>query len=200
MIGKIPGYPGDVWYNPKGIANILSMANVKKCYQITYDSSQGDGFIVHKTNGTQRCFMESDKGLFYLDRSEQPKATVLVTTVEDVKSNFTVRDYRQAELTRHSQNVIGRPSTRDFAKIVESNLLPNCPVSVRDIMIADNIFGPNIGSLKGKTVRRKGEQVPTQRCEVPIHIIQRHRDVTLCIHVMFVNKTLFILSGFAHQI
>ncbi len=50
MIGDIPGYPGEVWYNPKGNANILSMANVKKYYQITYDSSQGDRFIVHKTD------------------------------------------------------------------------------------------------------------------------------------------------------
>ncbi len=194
MIGEMPGYPGEVWYNPKGIANILSMANVKKYYRITYDSSQGDGFIVHKTDETQRCFKESDKGLFYLDTPEQPKATVLVTTVEDVKSNYTIQDYKQAELARHLQNVIDRPSTRDFAKIVESNLLPSCPVSVRDIMIAEDIFGPNIGSLKGKTVRRKGEHVPTQRCEVPMHIIQRHRDVTLCIDVIFVNKIPFLTT------
>ncbi len=78
-----------------------------------------------------------------------------------MKSEYTVREYKQAELARHLKNVIGRPSTRDFVKIVESNLLPNCPVTTRDITTADDIFGPNIVSLKGKTVRRKGEHVPT---------------------------------------
>ncbi len=63
MIVEMPGYRGEVRYNPKGIADIRSMANVKKHYRITYNSSKGDGFTVHKTNGTHRCFKESDKGL-----------------------------------------------------------------------------------------------------------------------------------------
>ena len=50
MIGEMPGYPGEVWYNPQGIANILSMANVKRHYRVTYDSTRGNTFIVHKPN------------------------------------------------------------------------------------------------------------------------------------------------------
>ncbi len=30
MIGEMPCYPGEVWYNLRGIANILSVANVNK--------------------------------------------------------------------------------------------------------------------------------------------------------------------------
>ncbi len=85
MIGEMPGYPGEVWYNPKGIANILSVANVKKHHRVTYDSNNEDGFIVHKNDGTQRQFKESEKGLFYLDTSEtRTKETVLVNTVDFV--------------------------------------------------------------------------------------------------------------------
>jgi hypothetical protein len=29
MISHLPGYPREVWYNPDGIANILSLANMK---------------------------------------------------------------------------------------------------------------------------------------------------------------------------
>jgi hypothetical protein len=67
MIGDLPGYGGEVWYNPKGIANILSLSNVKKHHRVTYDSNAEKSFIVHKKVGNQRRFKQSNKGLFYLD-------------------------------------------------------------------------------------------------------------------------------------
>jgi hypothetical protein len=67
LIGDLPGY-GTVWYNANGIANILSLARVKEHgYQVIYDSSEGNAFHVHKSDGTVRVFKESDKGLYYMD-------------------------------------------------------------------------------------------------------------------------------------
>jgi hypothetical protein len=37
---------------------------------------------------------------------------------------------------------------------VEHNLIPNCPIGRSDILAAEDILGPNVHSLKGKTVRR----------------------------------------------
>jgi hypothetical protein len=37
MIGNLHGYDGEVWYNPNGIANILSLSDVEKYKQVTYD-------------------------------------------------------------------------------------------------------------------------------------------------------------------
>ena len=45
---------GTVWYYPKVIANILSLAGVKNIYRITYNSTRGDYFMVHKGNGGVR--------------------------------------------------------------------------------------------------------------------------------------------------
>ena len=33
LVGALPGY-GNVWYDPKGIANILSLRNVKRKYML----------------------------------------------------------------------------------------------------------------------------------------------------------------------
>ena len=79
--------------------------------------------------------------------------TVLVTTIADNANSVSNADYAQAVLARKIQKIIGRPTTQTFIYFIENNLLPNCPVNHRDVLRAEQIFGPDIGSLKGKTVR-----------------------------------------------
>lgn len=64
-------------------------------------------------------------------------------------------DYLMAGCARELQIKIGCPSTKQFICIVTSNQLPNCPVTRADIIVAEHIFGPDIGSLKGKMVRHQ---------------------------------------------
>jgi len=63
-IGDLPEY-GTVWFYKDGIANIALLNNVKKKYNVTYDSTACDCFEVHKANGTKGVFKPSKKGLFY---------------------------------------------------------------------------------------------------------------------------------------
>ena len=54
MVGHLPGY-GTVWYLEDGIANILSLAKVRKKHHVTYDSWDDDvGFVVEKKDGTNK--------------------------------------------------------------------------------------------------------------------------------------------------
>ena len=41
-IGNLPGYYDPVWYNPKGIGNILSLGLVQKNHPVTYNSRYGN--------------------------------------------------------------------------------------------------------------------------------------------------------------
>jgi hypothetical protein len=59
---------------------------------------------------------------------------------------------------------------------------------------ADNIFGPNVGSLKGKTVQQGGIHVNPEYHQVPMTIMEKYRDLTLCIDMMFVNKLPFLVT------
>jgi hypothetical protein len=59
LVGDLPGY-GEVWYNPNGIANILSLPRVKeRGFRVTFDSKNGNKFHMHKPNGTKRVFQQS---------------------------------------------------------------------------------------------------------------------------------------------
>jgi hypothetical protein len=115
--------------------------------------------LVTKLDGTTREFRPSISSLHYCDTREH--ATVLVNTVAKNKAKYTERAYKQATLARRIQDTIGRPSTRDFLKIVAGGMLRNCPITKGDVAAAEDILGPNLGSLKGKTVRHSHDHVPS---------------------------------------
>jgi hypothetical protein len=54
------------------------------------------------------------------------------------------------------------PSVRQFMTIADKNLLKNNPVKRADIQAAEDIFGTNLGALKVKTARRKGNPIDGQ--------------------------------------
>ena len=87
------------------------------------------------------------------------------------------------------QRAIGRPSLKNYIDIVEKNLLPNCPVMKQDIITAENIFGPDLGILKGKMVRKKTEQV---RISHTAPIPEIYRKVVLAMDVMYINDIPFL--------
>ena len=80
-----------MWYYEAGIANILSLNNVKKKYRVTYDNTASDCFEVHRADSTKHVFKPSKKGLFYSCVNNNDVA--LVTTVEDNINKYTVREY-----------------------------------------------------------------------------------------------------------
>ena len=40
----------------------------------------------------------------------------------------------------------------DYIDYVQNNMIPSCPITKEDIKQAEDILGPNLVSLKGKTV------------------------------------------------
>jgi hypothetical protein len=58
---------GDVWCNPDSLANILSMAAVRKICRITMDTSVEAAMNVHRTDGSIMKFREFKSGLYYYD-------------------------------------------------------------------------------------------------------------------------------------
>jgi Reverse transcriptase (RNA-dependent DNA polymerase)/Zinc knuckle len=212
LVGDLSGY-GTVWYNPQGVANILSMSKVADKYRVTYDSKDSPSFSIHKEDGSIRTFQRDVSGLYYIDALESVKNMVLlqngdttssttklregvllINTVREVASTFSKREYEQAKLARRLQSSIGYPSNQDMIELVKNNILINCPITVNDIHNAEEIFGPNLAALKGKSVRRGGVPVVGNIVRLPREIMDRYRSITLCGNVMFVNSVPFFVS------
>ena len=158
LIGDLPGY-GPVWFDPRAIANVLSLKLVKEKYQIEYNSNGDEGFVVTKPTGERFWFIESASGLHYLDMSGHDgnkieNTTLVVKTVKENRRNYTNNDYLWTLRVRELQITMGRPRTTTFLELLKKNGIANCPITPADVEAAEYILGPDIGSLKGKTTRR----------------------------------------------
>jgi hypothetical protein len=65
MIRDFPNL-GPIWYNKASIANILSLAEVRKVCRITMDTSAAAEIRVHRVDGSIMAFHEHPSGLYFL--------------------------------------------------------------------------------------------------------------------------------------
>jgi hypothetical protein len=191
QVGTLKNY-GEVWFNPNAIANILSLARVKEKYSVRYDSDEGNQFVVVQPH-KQIVFQQSGSGLYYHDTID--RAVVMVNTVGHNREGFTNRAYNKAKQARRAIGIVGYPSEKDFRNMVSSNMITNCPVTPTDINAANNICGPNIASIKGKTVRVAQEPVLTSYVKVPQEILDLNKEITITADVMFVDGLGFMVTS-----
>ena len=77
---------------------------------------------------------------------------------------------------------------------IQSNLIKDCLVTVKDMGTAIKEWGPSIAMLKGKTVRTTPPVVRQDVIEILKEIWELHKDVTLEIDIFFVKKIPFFTT------
>ena len=191
-------YPTPVWYLPNGHANILLLHDVTQHYRVTMDTAVENAIILHGANKQQHRFIPSRKGLYKWEHTMDPTANnpcwLFITTVHNQADQYTHHDYECAQAAWCLQNIIMRPASCHMSSIAISHLC-NCPITKEDIWAADDIFGPNLGSLKGKTVWHPSKHVEARTSAVPQSILKLHRNVVLSLDIMFVNKLPFLVTS-----
>src|SRR6056300_1540622 len=79
--------------------------------------------------------------------------------------------------------------------MIKYRQMPNMPIREHDAKNMIKAYGPDTHALKGKTVRRKAEHVPTaRRFSVPPEILNANSDVVLCTDIFFVDSIPFLLA------
>ncbi|KAL7564642.1 hypothetical protein ACA910_009330 [Epithemia clementina (nom. ined.)] len=160
--------------------------------RITYEDHNGKkAFVVH-LDKRQVKFCRSKNGLYYYKPKYNTREISMVEAIEENKRMFTPRQVKRAKTARALYYAIGTPSLKDFKMIVQSNVIRNNPVTVEDIDLAEQIFGPDIGSLKGKLTRKRPTPIVNDYIEIPSELIRQHEDVQMCIDTMFINGMPFL--------
>ena len=156
---------GMVWFMKHALTNIFSLCNMVKKYRVTFDSAVLDNaFFVHLPDRKVR-FGANDQGIYIMtpeiidSRSEPQKRVTFLQTVEENKKFYKPTEVAQATKARALLVALGSPSVRDLKTAILTNAIKDNPVTTKDVTLADAIFGPDIGTLKGKSVRT----IPTLR-------------------------------------
>ena len=195
--GTLPGH-GVVWYHPHVTVNILSMAKLKQQYHITYDSGKENAFIVREpdTTHTKYIFKESHDGLYYHDLNNTQQ--MYITTVTENKQKYSQSDIKRADGVRALQKIIGHPTARHLSYLLDHHLIPNSPFTSHDVCRAEQIYGPDLGNLKGKTTRRNPPTVNHIIQQCPPTIIEQYGNIMLSADIMHVNGIPFFVTWSRH--
>jgi hypothetical protein len=62
------------------------------------------------------------------------------------------------------------------------------------VKIAESIFGPDVGSLKGIRTRQKPATVVSDCIEIPPELIENHNNIVLCIDGVKINGVPFLTT------
>jgi hypothetical protein len=197
-----------VYFDARGIANILSLYQLGQKFKVTYDSTNRGGvFKVFTAEGVVE-FKPTSKGLHALNLQDNPDAAFLlvndsnlpfgdspVKTVRNIYIGFTKKQVQQATLACRIMGMIGAPTKREYQGLVCLNLLQDCPITNSDMVNAHKIFGPDLANIRGKTVCCKPEYVSTEIVDIPQQILANQPNVTLSADVMFINCISFLVSS-----
>jgi hypothetical protein len=105
---------------------------------------------------------------------DDPRGLASYSFMETVESNmalFTKKQIHGANLVRNLQAGLAFPSNPDMKWAIQSNLIKDCPVTIKDMVMVIKVWGPNIATLKGKTVRTTPPVVRQDVIEIPKQIM-----------------------------
>jgi hypothetical protein len=194
--------PSDGYYfYPKGVANILSLALLAETKRVVMDSAIDNAIYVFNEDGSYVRFAKTTNGMYCIDITTNDDNHIVLAhqTVKGESAHFSAIDCRRAAKVRELQEALACPSDFDLANAIEHNVIGNNPFTRRDVRIAKKIFGPDVPSMKGKTVKRKSK-MPREDdiSDIPPVIMKEYSDVHLSIDIMHVNGIKFLISFSKH--
>ena len=102
--GWLGDFPKPVWYNPKGVVNIMLLFMVEKYYRVQYNNCKEDALCVTKPDGSIMVFTPTAKGLYALQTGSTGWSHI--NTVADCMKEYTKREYHDAAFARKVQNIL----------------------------------------------------------------------------------------------
>jgi hypothetical protein len=140
-----------------------------------------DGLYAYKPSEAYKKHVadSNETGRHYVDN--------MVSTVRENMMGYTQRQFENAKQARRLYHIVGCPTVANFKHILRQNIIKNCPVTAEHVNIAKKIFGGDIGTLKGKSTRRRPTTVAEDLVEIPPELLEQHQGLTYCMDIMYVN-------------
>ena len=168
----------------------VSYNSYQDCYKVKMLKSGPVYRFVHdQSTNIYLCDLDSNVSYKNVSFDKSISLTVMVLTVRDKKKLHTARQVKSAELARESQRKLGYASPGQLIKLIGQGKLDKSGTTAQDAVRALDIFGPDLGSLKGKTTSHKAELEE----EIPV-VDRQFLNQIMYIDLMFVNLIPYLVS------
>jgi hypothetical protein len=168
---------GKAFYAKDAEVNLIPLGPLEKKFKVIYTQNESFQIVIpnHSEIMFKRTNVDEEGNCFYIfDASSiiENYKLVNVSTVEENTMSYSKREVEDAKRARDFIRKMGYPSTKQAIDLIQSGSIYNCPVTAHDIIRAERIFGPDIASLKGKTVHMKDPPVKNEYVSKPVSEIQ----------------------------
>ena len=137
QIGKFLGL--EVYYCKNAIANVLSWSKLTNSMRLTWEETRNQFIARRESDDMQLIFHMTQEGLYVCNYNAiQP--TMLLTTVSKNMQDYSKREVRDAIRARELSRKLGFTSDNDLIKLINNGSIINCPVTAKDVIMANEIF------------------------------------------------------------
>lgn len=150
----------DFIFDPECPMNILSLSHAKT-FSHAFIDNENDVIVLDMPG--QSLIFECQNGMYLCDMDKYEMGVdkdVYVTTVEDMKRLYTTREVEAANVAKEFIVRMGNPSAKNVVAAVRGGMA-DIPFTAQDIYRAYKIWGPDLGAVRGKTMRTTEDAVVT---------------------------------------
>lgn len=187
---------GNVMFSERSMGNILSFGNVvDDCYRVTY-MKNGDMFLIQPTSESDTYVFQRDKdqNIYICDTHNVLTSVPMgVNTVAENMNKYTRREIRKALKAREYLKNSDYMSAGQLINCINRGKIKNCEVSAQDVLRSIDIWGKDLGNLKGKTTARKLRGVENTKLERTLSVAANQ---DMHIDLMFVNGVPYMIALF----
>ena len=154
---------GVVYFDPRAAVNILSFRQAVDYFDRVQYDSDSDTFVVRVSQWSRAMVFKPDHntGLYMYNPNTEDLAVVevMVTTVDDRTRKYTRRELKAAEEAREIQKKFFYLGDSSLKLLLRKGKIKNTGVTAIDIERANDIWGPSLGGLKGRSTSHKAAAV-----------------------------------------
>jgi hypothetical protein len=124
---------------------------------MTYDNKMKDAFVIKRDDGSEIEFIPSKEGLYHYDFNisikrrialeSLKKKVLVVSTVDEMKRNFTKGEIKRADKPQRLYVIIGRLSQKAFEDMIKRGKIINNEITIQDYQNDMRIYGEDLGVL-----------------------------------------------------
>ena len=186
---------GEVYYSPRAAVNVLSYSMMKDIAYKLWQEANDDVFRLQMTENSPVYLFKRREGVYVHDENNKShtiiKGIVAITTVEENATKYTSREVEAANKARELISKLGNPATATVVRMINSGNIMNCPITAKDVFRSENIYGPSVANLKGKTTTHKATKVDLMNYQSEYEI---HEKQICHVDIMFIDKLKFLIN------